>query len=339
MGRCERVWLNRVVLAGAAWLAATAALAQTAPSPTTVAPLTVQGAAPPKVVEKQSKSFVQSFAAPTAKLDQLARWHDPICVVVAGLVPEQNAQVKARVEDVARAVGRSVRNPGCPANIQILFADQPQRLLDAIAARREEVLGYYHRHETKTLKTVTRPIQAWYVTATESGGGNGAAGLDFSVGSAGSLLQQVHRRVVDDPDNAPPPGCGDSRFSACLNSEFDNILVVVDNGRVKDRSLGLVSDYVVMLALSQPRSLDGCNVLPSVIDLFAACPDRDAPNGLTPADAAYLTALYAADLEAGKGGEQSDIAARMAKILIPAKARAGAGAKSTDTPPPDAQAR
>ena len=311
----------RLALACAAWLTATGAMAQAAPSTTTVAPLTVQAApASPKVVEKQAKSFVQSFAAPTSKLDQIARWRDPICVVVAGLIPDQGAQVKARVEDVVKAVGGRVRQPGCPANIEIVFTDQPQRLLDNVAAHREEILGYYHRHETKALKMVTRPIQAWYVTASESGGGNGAAGLAFSAGSAGSLLQQMHTRVVDDPDNPPPTGCGDSHFSVCMRSAFDNVLVVVDNGRVQGRSLGLVSDYVVMLALSQPRSLDGCNTLPSVIDLFAACPDRDAPDGLTPADAAYLTALYAADPQGNKASEQSDIAGRMAKILISAKA-------------------
>ncbi len=68
MGRFDRVraTLNRIgpALAGAAWLTATAAMAQTAPPTTTVAPLTVQGAPPPKVVEKQSKSFVQSSRRP-----------------------------------------------------------------------------------------------------------------------------------------------------------------------------------------------------------------------------------------------------------------------------------
>ena len=320
MGRYDgaRAMLKRIgpALAGAAWLAGTAAMAQTAPAPTTVAPVTVQAApTSPKTVEKQTKSFVLSFAAPTSKLDQLARWHDPICVTVTGLIPEQATEVKARIEDVAKAVGRSARGAGCPANIEIVFTDQPQRMLDNVAAHREEILGYYHRHETKALKTVSRPIQAWYVTASESGGGNGAAGLAFSVGSAGSLLQQMHARVVDDPENPPPTGCGDSHFTVCLRSEFDNILVVVDNGRVKDRSLGLVSDYVVMLALSQPRSLDGCNVLPSVIDLFATCPDRDTPDGLTPADAAYLTALYASEPEAKAASERVDMAGRMTDIL------------------------
>jgi hypothetical protein len=80
-----------------------------------------------------------------------------------------------------------------------------------------------------------------------------------------------------------------------------------------------LSDYVAMVVLSQPRSLDSCQPLPSVTDLFASgCSGRAAPDGLTPADAAYLTALYQANPEARKAGEQADIAGRMAKILGPA---------------------
>ncbi len=305
---------------------ATGALAQPAPAPapsTAISPLTVQAAPKPAVVMKQTHSFVQSFAAPSTKIDQFARWHDPVCVLVTGLVPEQAAQVRARVEDVAKAVGGRVRKSGCSPNIEIAFTPTPQSLLDNVAAHNEVALGYYHRHDAKTLKTVTRPIQSWYVTAT-SGGGGPNAGLVFSQGSAGPLARQLSERVVDDPDATPPTGCGDSHFSVCLRSDFENVLVVVDTGRVQDLSLGLLSDYVVMLALSQPRSLDGCAALASVIDVLgAACPGRDKPDGLTPADAAYLTALYSADLEANRSGEKTQIADRMASIL----SRSGGGGR------------
>jgi hypothetical protein len=80
-----------------------------------------------------------------------------------------------------------------------------------------------------------------------------------------------------------------------------------------------VTDYLSLLALAQPRSLDGCTALPSVIDLLgSACRDRGAPDGLMPADAAYLTSLYAANLEANRAGEEGDIASRMASILTKA---------------------
>ena len=106
--------------------------------------------------------------------------------------------------------------------------------------------------------------------------------------------------VIDDPANQVPDSCGENpHFTACLKSQFNNVFMVADSRALQGKSLGLIADYMVMLALSQPRSLDGCNALPSVIDVLAktACPGREPPDGLTPADAAYLTALYSSDPE------------------------------------------
>jgi len=97
------------------------------------------------------------------------------------------------------------------------------------------------------------------------------------------------------------------------------VLVVADKKAVEAKDIGLLSDYLVMLTLAQPRRLDGCNSMPSVIDTLspASCP-HDAPDGMTAGDAAYLTALYKADLELRKNFEESDISDRMAAILIKA---------------------
>lgn len=180
---------------GAPVLALAAGAAQAAlspaPSPATVSPLIVQGAAPPKTIEKQARSFVDTHAAPIAKINQIGRWHEPICVQVVNLIPDQAAQVQARVEDVAKAVGLKVMKPGCRSNIQIVVTSQPQGLIDKVAQ----------------------------------------------------------------------------------------------------------------------------------IDLYAKspCPGHDPPDGLSAADAAYLTALYASDSEGRLSSEQGDIAGRMAKILIKAQ--------------------
>src|SRR6185312_10586876 len=99
---------------------------------------------------------------------------------------------------------------------------------------------------------------------------------------------------------------------------FLNVLVIVDLTRVetKTKRLGRLADYVTMLALSQPRDLGQCNALPSITDLFAACPDRLPPDGLTVADAAYLSALYPpAKAAARSTGTQSAVTQRMATIL------------------------
>jgi hypothetical protein len=283
-----------------------------APS-TTVAPVTVEAPAPPKVVELRSYHFVQkNVATGNPELEQIVRWRDPVCVRVAGLIANQEEEIRNRIASVAQAVDLHVGKPGCRANIEIVFTDQPQTVMDTVYKRREYMLGYYHRHDGVRLKKVTRPIQAWHVTATV--GGWGAVGITEG---------PSYSEVVDDPDNHPPSGCGDSpHFTSCLRSVFKNVFVIVDNKFLGDNSLGLVTDYLVMVALAEPDSLAGCNELPSVIDLFAqsACPGRDAPDGLTPADASFLTALYSADPEQKRWSGENDIAGRMAKILIKAKA-------------------
>jgi hypothetical protein len=319
------------VLIAAVLAPASAALAQPAAAPaptppaakaaasTAVAPVTVQAAPKPKVIEKQSQNFVLNYAAtPNAEIDQIGRWHDPVCVQVVGLIDAQAAAIKARIEDVAKAVGLPATRSPCSANVEIVFNDKPQAVMDKVAQQREYLLGYYHRHDHDRLKKVTRPIQAWYVTATRGEGGS-VAGILFG----GVSGVQVKTDVIDDPENPPPNSCGDSpQFTACLKSEFRNVFIVADTKALDGKGAGLLSDYLVMLALSQPKSLDGCNTLPSVLDLFApsACPGRDTPDGLTPADAAYLTALYMSDSEGKKAMEQSDISNRMAKILVNANA-------------------
>jgi hypothetical protein len=298
----------------------------TPPASTTVAPVTVQAAPGPVVVRKEARDFVQSFAASTAAIDQIARWHEPICIRVVGLVPDQAARVAARIQEVAEGVGMRALPPGCNANIEVVFTDQPQAFVDRVAASREEVLGYYHRHNRDALKAVTRPIQAWYMTATRSNSGPNAdvatAIITTTTGDSAAWDFQPKPEVIDDPNNRGPSGCGDSpHFTHCLVSELHNVLIVVDTSRLKDQTLGPVTDYLSMLALAQPRSLDGCAALPSVIDLLGpSCPDRGA-DGLTPADAAYLTSLYAANLEANKAGEEDDIASRMASMLTKASSR------------------
>jgi hypothetical protein len=70
-----------------------------------------------------------------------------------------------------------------------------------------------------------------------------------------------------------------------------------------------------MLALSEPRALGQCNVLPSITDLFAACPGRPSPDGITPADAAYLGALYSSKAGVVGGSQKVHVVERMAVLL------------------------
>jgi hypothetical protein len=269
-------------------------------------------------VEQRSRSFVLTYATPTAKLDQFARWRDPICVVVDGdLSPEMAAKIKTRIEGVAKTLGVRIVRPSCAANIEILFSRRPQYWLDWIAAHREAALGYHTVPQIKALKSVVRSVQAWYVTSTHADGG-----VTATVMGAGINGYAPQNETVDNIEGMSPPGCAYSRLTSCLESVFTNVLVFVDSGDLKDRELGPLADYLAMMTLSQPRSLDGCAAFPSVIDYLAPnCSNRAAPEGLTSADRAYLQALYTANLEARRSSQETDIAGRMAAGLIKAESR------------------
>ena len=101
---------------------------------------------------------------------------------------------------------------------------------------------------------------------------------------------------------------------------FKNVLVVVDSRAAVGKPLGALADYVAMMALSQAKALDGCSAFASILDLMAKspCPGRDPPDGLTSADATFLTALYDSNHEATALSEQAEIANRMAENLIKA---------------------
>jgi hypothetical protein len=299
-------------------------------APTVIAPVIVE-AVKPQELKRQTYDFVQTYSATTEKLDQVARWSQPLCVTVQGLPLSANAEVKARVEEVASALKVPVRGAGCRPNLQIVFTDEPQAFMDKVADEHERLLGYWHHRDRDKLKTVTRPVQAWYVTGTGGDGGD-VVGPTFEtmmkdspairprIGTFGNM---PHGFQYDDEDNYwySPTGCGDkARFTICLTSEFQDVLVVVDTRRMGDYGPGLISDYVVMVALVQPKSLDGCNVLPSVLDLFSQGCANFGMEGLTRADVAYLTALYKTDLQARKFAQQTDIAGRMADMLLQANA-------------------
>jgi hypothetical protein len=323
----------KVVMKSPEEMAAAQAAANAPPAPTRVAPLTVE-ATKPAELKKQTFDFVDLFAGTSVKLDQVARWAQPVCVRVVGLPEAANAEVKARVDEVAAALKVGTQPAGCAPNIQVAFTDQPQRLMDRVADKQELLLGYWHHKDREKLKAVTHPIQAWYVTGTAGSGGNTVITTFMTIETTGSAAivlggqnaggRHPHGFQLDDEDDTGygPTGCGDNtHFTACLSSEFAHVLVVVDTTKVGGYPPGLIADYVVMVALAQPKSLDGCNVLPSVIDLFSQkCPGRSGQDGLTRADVAYLTSLYKMNIEARKRGQMTEIAGRMADMLIRANA-------------------
>lgn len=258
-------------------LACTVALASAAASAAHSSPV---GAERGSAAKAEAAAFVKSYARPNA-FQWVARWQDRVCAHVSGLTADQDAAVEARVESIAQAV--------VPASFLTM------RTLSKIPERLEQ------------------PCQGRAVTILFST--DPQRSLDEIIAAKPGLwaFTSKAKKTVSSPvqvwyEKAGCDGCEP------LETRLTGALVIVDLRRTRGQRLGALADYVAMLVLAQPHSFNQCQAAASVTDLLAGpCKGRPAPAGLTPSDAAYLTALYSGD-----STYMDEVTARMAKILATA---------------------
>jgi hypothetical protein len=253
--------------------------------------------------------FIDVHAAKNRKTGQYMRDVRPICPVTLGMPPAFNAFVTARVRAVAIQVGAKTGDAGtCTPNVEILFTDEPEAVVKSLAARTNGViLGMHFVHETPRLMMITHPIQGWYVT--------GSRYDENSIEPVSTVDRQGNSKPADDKKpavddayyNAPERTLLGSKIPMRRLSAIANVLIVADTKKVAGQEIGPIADYITMLSLSQPSSLDECNEFPSILDLMASgCDTRAKPTALTDGDMAYLKGLYAADLGATSVSVQKD---------------------------------
>jgi hypothetical protein len=292
-----------------------------------------------------SADFVRTYAVTAGRREAIARWIHPICVSVVGLPDEQAAAAKARIEAVAKSVGVKIqsRQPAAcsDAGVEVVFTNDAQGILDEAFRTRSSLMGDASSG-TQSVRAMSLPIQAWYLTNGTDVAANDTGGLkalaDYrSSGSSGLKVPVLYQWYPGpgQPTQSSNLGVG-SYGPACCNyaapmaappfgptvtdrsRQFLNVFMIVDAQRIPHAQLGPIADYVAMLALSQSKSLGECQALPSITDLFASCPGHAAPEGLTAADIAYLRALYGADhtiWAKGRSAVAEDVAKAMASRL------------------------
>jgi hypothetical protein len=269
-------WLHlpsAYALSAAAFFAlAAGAIAQTAgeqASPPAQKPsetVTVTGRKSASDIDTIVSRFVELHAAPNRKTGQFMRDDvGPVCPFTMGLPPAFDSFVTSRVVTVAASVGAKTDPTGkCTPNVEILFTDQPQAVVKSLAERtRGAILGMHYIHEKPALLEVTHPIQGWYVTGTRYD--ENSSDPVKSYGLDGTVTESVdHRPKLDNAyRDAPERLVLGSNLPLRRVSTIVNVLVIADIKQLGGHEIGPVSDYIAMLALSQPRTLDDCNQLPA----------------------------------------------------------------------------
>lgn len=300
----------------AAMCAATAFAAPVADEPAapSVESVTVTGAKSRQVIEK----YVQDFVSPARVTGKLTRWMDDVCPITTGLKPQFTGFISQRIRDVAVEVGAPVSvSASCKPNVEVVFTTAPQKLADNIRKHDAAFLGYADtRAQLDALAKVTRPIQAWYTTATRDLRGNT---------QVDSSRVAMNGAPVEIPCLECPSGTltlygtsavtvTGSRMSDGMRSALYHVIIVAEPAKLLDYEIGTLADYIVMLALSQLSSTDVCEPLPSIANLLV----KDCANAgreLTAADLAYLRGLYHMSPDRTPVTQENEIVSRMQQEL------------------------
>jgi hypothetical protein len=268
--------------------------------------------------------FVESHSVPTGAVEQIARWHARVCPSATGLKQPFNDIVARRITAAAQSIGAATAAAGqkCAVNIEVVFTSTPQALVDNIDHQHPYLLGSGRRPQDTVVR---RAVQSWYITGTRAlvpmqrpaAGFNGpiqeGSTPDTPPGVAGNP------GVVPDAPygGAVPSGVAGSRVGANLRSELLHVMVVVDAQKLLTIPLESVADYIAMVSLTRITEPDTCNELPSILDLLSeSCSRRPRPTALTPADSAFLRALYATELDKKLNIEAGEVRDRMMTILL-----------------------
>ena len=257
--------------------------------------------------------FVQSFASPVRMTGKMARWGVGICPVTIGLPAAFGHYVIDHLKDVAAKAGTPVNTDlHCSPNIQIVFAQRAQVLLDQVRARAPDLLGYLDNDSLRAeAATLHRPIQAWYMTDTVDV--RGQRFTDSSTHGGGlSITVSPNLPPIFYP-HAHATAVTGSRLGDGLRSEFHHVLVVADAMALQDYEMGAVADYIALLALSQPDRPGACQQLSSIVNLFAT--DCAPVAALTDTDRAWLAGLYRMGPDRTLRTQQDEVAYQMEQSL------------------------
>jgi hypothetical protein len=277
--------------------------------------------------QDRARAFVNSVSF-TSSSDSLARWDNRICVGAVGLAPAQAQALVDRVSARAQQVGLRPGEPGCTANVMVIYAPDSDRLSREIVDQRRDLLGYASsdgqqtagREAMEDFANQPRPIRWWHVSSTGRGSLRPVDGTTYQ----GSGMTAAHAAAQGDGGSASVTGSptSDLEGTEAVRSngsrtrvqvrpnDLAYVLVVVDARRVAGVPANAWMDYVAFVALAQIDARARTEEYSTVLNIFNS---GATATGMTAWDEAYLAGLYDARAEVANR-QAASISRRLASV-------------------------
>ena len=289
------------------WLALITALAgaagQAAPPPAAQSdPIIVEGEKPQS--EQALTDLARDIAGNPRPRRPLARFEQPLCLMVAAADADLARAVAERIIENARAARVPVRGNGCKPNALLTFSEDAQAQLRDVRASGRRLFAGLSAREIDAALGARDPVYVFQASKQSSNTGEPIVHSPEAFGSGG----------IPGPQNKIWSA---GRLKRDIREDMLAALVVVDNAAVAGLTPVQIADYASLRLLAPTGEVDvaeaGVDAPRTIMTLFAAT--ESAPQGMTRFDRAYLRALYrlpagsfasevlrAAVVEAARGG-------------------------------------
>lgn len=254
----------------------------------------------PSALERLGRGEISQFvqeALPASGERQLPRWHRSLCPTLVGFPTQQAYRIIEAIEREAENVGLAVSQAGCAPNIAILLTDNPDRLIDGLAAEYPDLFRpageRVARVALDTPRDSNRTVRTWYDVSGRRTGDN----------VFGSTA-----------DTAP------DRFFENVHAQHAALrraIIIVDARGAEGYPSQAVADHLAMLSLGRFGSDIDAGV-PTILNLFdSAANPKSTPTGMSPWDRHLLGELYTVRADV-RASQQQD---RITYQLVQAAAR------------------
>jgi hypothetical protein len=233
------------------------------------------------VVQGKKKEIAQALRQlikPSGGAEQLARFEDDVCPLVAGMPRDWTGVLTRMIRDNVVAVGGKVGKPGCKYNAVVIFIDQPLELVKALAEAEPDFFAMTPR-ELAYFTATPRTVSSWHVTDTRDRDGKELA----SMGSLGGMPTDA--KIVR---NASA-----SRLYSTIREDMLTGFVVIDRQASVGKSLRQLADLATMHLLLDVKQDAGAKDNGSILSLFEPRPQgAAAPQRLSRFDRGAISGFY-----------------------------------------------